>query len=69
MPIFVNHGDKDRVVAKEFAFETYEKIPKHGREFITNVEPGLEHTIGEEGLLLLRKYFDKFTGRKPLEGL
>ena len=32
-------------------------------------EPGLEHTIGEEGLLLMRKYFDKFVGRKPLEGL
>ena len=39
------------------------------RELYIHIEPGLEHSIGEEGLLLMRKYFDKFIGRKPLEGL
>ena len=69
LPVFVFHGSNDDTIDCEEAKYSYESFPKRGREFTMYVAPGLGHTIGEEGLLLMRKYFDKFVGRKPLEGL
>ena len=68
-PIYVYHGMADPMVNWELAKASYELIDKTNREYNSHAEPGLEHTIGEEGLILMRKYFDKFIGRKPLEGI
>ena len=68
-PVYLFNGDDSTYFEINKCVETFHHCLNGKRDLYIHSEPGLEHTIGEEGFVLLRKYFDKFVGRKPLEGI
>ncbi len=63
-PILAYHGEADPMIQWWIAEDSYKQMDNSKREFSVHTEKGLEHSIGEKGLVLMRKYFDKFIGRE-----